>query len=271
MRTDVHRRRLAVTLALGLGGLLAAWFGAMPPPLDAGPPGVAATATLREAADVLAARHHLRIVIDPAVHSDVPAPIGPHDGAQPVEVQLQKLFAGHELVLHHTADRGSGARLVAAWVFARAEDVSVTPRGIAVAIAAPNQATAATAAAPSGSPPVSTPASPAAPQAGAGRGLLDADEQVRLQALQAAAGDAAAASPHELRRLVEQDASEAVRLQALESLAAHPETGDADLRQLLEQLAANPYTLLGEQARALREARAVPVGALAPEAIESPP
>ncbi|MFT3953549.1 MAG: hypothetical protein QM722_03840 [Piscinibacter sp.] len=265
MRTDIRRRSLVAALALGLGGLMVAWVGGMPAPHDAGVASVGVAAlTLRQAADALAARYQLRIVIDPAVRGDTPAPFDPNDASLPLETQLQRLFAGHELLLHHTADRGSGARLVAAWVFARAEDVSVAPR--------PTAALAATTTAPTIVAAAMLPAAaPAAPRSEPGRGLHDADEQVRLQALQSSGSDTPPASPHELRRLVENDPSEAVRLQALEALAAHPESGEAELRQLIEQLAANPYTLLGEQARALREARQASLAGLTPEPIDSPP
>lgn len=264
MRSDIRRHGLVAMLALALGGLTVAWVGGMPSPRDGGVVSVgAALPTLREAADTLAARHRLRIVIDPAVRSDVPSPADAHDSSQPLETQLRRLFAGHELVLHHTADRGSGARLVAAWVFARAEDVSLAPRA-----AAGPAMVAATAAAAATVPPA-TPTTPAvAPRLEPGRGLQDPDEQVRLQALHSGGGDSPPADLHELRRLVQSDPSEAVRLQALEALAAHPESGEAELRQLLEQLAANPYTLLGEQARALREARSASLAPLVPEPVE---
>lgn len=260
MHPDIRGRSLVAMLALGLGGLLVAWVGGLPSTSDAGitSESRAAAITLREAADTLAARHRLRIVIDPAVRSDVPATIDVHDAALPLEAQLHRLFAGHELLLHHTADRGSGARLVAAWVFARAEDVSVMP-----------QATAATGAAPAAV--VAPVLPPSTPRSEPGRGLQDADEQARLLTRQSGTGDAPPASPLDLRRLVEHDPSEAVRLQALEALAAHPESSEAELRQLLEQLAANPDTLLGEQARALRESRAATIAGLVPEPIETPP
>lgn len=266
MITDIRRHSLLAMLALVLGGLMVAWVGGTSAPRDAGSAGTTTT-TLRQAADALSARYQLRIVIDPAVRGDAPASFDPQDGSLPVDAQLRRLFAGHELLLHHTADRGGGARLVGAWVFARAEDVSVLPKGMAAA-----EVTTVAMAAAGGAAPISAQLAPViAPRIEPDRRVQDSDEQVRLLALQPGAGDASPASLNELRRLIEQDPSEAVRLQALEALAAQPETGEAELSQLLDQLAANPHTMLGEQARALREARQASVAALVAEPIDTPP
>jgi hypothetical protein len=247
MVSDIRRRSVVAMVALGLGGLVAAWLSSpssAPEVTITGEQRVQA-GTLRDAVDQLAARHRLRIVIDPAVRSDGPVTLDATFGSLPVEAQLQRLFAGHELLLHHTADRGSGARLAAAWVFARAEDVTVVPRSAATTAAltfAPPPPAAAAA--------TTETARPAPPRA------------------ESADAEAPPLTLHTLRRLVEQDVSDAERVQALEALAAHPEAGDAELRQLLEQLGAQPHTLLGEQARALLDARTGAITALAPEPLE---
>ncbi|WP_341892996.1 hypothetical protein [Variovorax sp. YR752] len=250
MAIGIRAISLAALVTLGLGGLMAAWVSS---PSSAPEPTIsgeqrAQVRTLREVVDQLATRHRLRIVVDPAVRSDAPAPVAfdATFAALPVEAQLRHLFAGHELLLHHTADRGSGPRLAAAWVFARAEDVTVVARP------------AATAAAFTFAPVLPVAATPAAAETGrpAPRHAEAADAEAPTMPLLA------------LRRQVEQDASDAGRMQALEALASHPEAGDAELRQLLEQLAAQPHTLLGEEARALLGARFAPATALAPEPVE---
>lgn len=251
MTRDIKQRSLIALVALGLGGLMAAWVSSQP---SAPEPAIAgeqraATRTLRDVVDELAARHRLRIVVDPAVRSDGPVLLDATFASLPVEAQLHRLFAGHELLLHHTADRGSGARLAAAWVFARAEDVAVVP-GRAATAAAFTFAPALPGVATSAAPAATETARPAPPRA------ETADAEAPPMTLQA------------LRRLVEQDGSDAERVQALEALAAHPEAGEAELRQLLEQLGAQPHTLLGEQARALLDARTAAVTALAPEPVE---
>jgi hypothetical protein len=248
MITHIRQRRVVAMMALGLGGLMAAWVSSpsSAPELAIAGEQRAATRTLREVVDELAAQHRLRIVIDPAVRSDGPVTLDAAFATLPVEAQLHRLFAGHELLLHRTADRGGGARLAAAWVFARAEDVTVAP-GRAATTAAFTFAPALPVAA---APAATETARPAPPRA------ETADAEAPPMTLQA------------LRRLVEQDGSDAERVQALEALAAHPEAGDAELRQLLEQLGAQPHTLLGEQARALLDARTAAVTALAPEPVE---
>lgn len=248
MVTDIRQRSVVALVALGLGGLMAAWVSS---PSSAPEPATAADQraqprTLRDAVDQLAARHHLRIVVDPAVRSDGPVLLDAAFASLPVEAQLQRLFAGHELLLHHTADRGSGARLAAAWVFARAEDVTVVP------------GRAATAATSTFAP--AQPAGTAPATAGTARPAPSRAET--------ADAEAPPMTLHALRRLVEQDTSDAERVQALEALAAHPEADEAEVRQLLEQLGAQPHTLLGEQARALLDARTAAVTALAPEPVE---
>jgi len=253
MIRDIRQRSLVAMVALGLGGLMAAWVSS---PTSAPEPAIAseqraAARTLRDVVDELAAQHRLRIVLDPAVRSDVPVRLDATFASLPVEAQLQRLFAGHELLLHHTADRGSGARLAAAWVFARAEDVAVVPRSAATSAFTFAQALPAAAAT-------------------AATATAAAAETVRPAPQRAETADAEAPpmTLQALRRLVEQDGSDAERVQALEALAAHPEAGDAELRQLLEQLGAQPHSLLGEQARALLDARTAAVTALAPEPVE---
>lgn len=248
MTRDIKQRSLIALVALGLGGLMAAWVSSQP---SAPEPAIAgeqraATRTLRDVVDELAARHRLRIVVDPAVRSDGPVLLDATFASLPVEAQLHRLFAGHELLLHHTADRGSGARLAAAWVFARAEDVTVVPRPTATAAAF----TFAPALPPAAPPAAAETARQAPPRA------------------ESADAEPAPVTLIALRRLVEQDTSDAGRMQALEALVAHPEAAEAEVRQLLEQLGAQPHTLLGEQARALLDARTAAVTALAPEPVE---
>jgi hypothetical protein len=248
MITHIRQRSVVAMMALGLGGLVAAWVSSpsSAPELATAGEQRAATRTLGDVVGDLAARHGLRIVVDPAVRSDAPVILDATFASLPVEGQLHRLFAGHELLLHHTADRGSGARLAAAWVFARAEDVSVVPRSAATA-ATFTFAPALPAAA---APAATETARPAPPRA------------------ETADAEAAPITLHALRRAAEQDGSDAERVQALEALAAHPEAGEAELRQLLEQLGAQPHTLLGEQARSLLDARTAAVTALAPEPVE---
>lgn len=112
---------IVAAIAIGAGRALHA-----PPSaadgVSAGPHRVASSRTQRDAAEELARRHGVRLVIDRAVRAGAPTPApadGIFDEAQLV-AELQRLLPGNELLFHY-----GGGRLATVWVFARTGDFAV--------------------------------------------------------------------------------------------------------------------------------------------------
>jgi hypothetical protein len=222
------------------------------------PTQAAATKTLREVAQEIAARHGIRIVIDDSVRADVRAPAVPEGVLRGslLEATLRALFSGNELMFHYGADGPKEAeRLKAVWVFARAQgpalyvtDVPTSGCSVAAVESSDAEERAAALHRLSSEPPVS--AGPIL-----NRALQDADENVRLQALQAGLTNTAGPDVDTLKRLIEEDASEAVRTLALQAFVAHPGASEDEVRSMLDRVADDSQRMLAELARSLREAR----------------
>lgn len=246
--------RLRLGAALAAGAVLAACGGQPAPDVGAGvhaaanrvdatgaaPAADAALLPLRAVVEAITLRHGVRLVVDAGAAARLAGSTAvPVHGDEAVpEPDLRRLLAGFELVFQYGADAHGGRdRLKALWVFER-------------------DPAALLAAAPMAAPTAAAPVGP---------GLLDADENARLQAVQGFAGPAG-----ELRQLVEQDTSEAVRVEALQAFAAHPESGADEVRSVLARLGQGGSSLLAEQARAMLEGLAAPAEALPPEPVEMP-
>jgi len=280
MAFEIRHAVLTAAACAGLVGLVIAWSVDPAPTEPIGPaqaqrvgPVVAAASprseakTLRAAADELARRHGVRIVIDAAVRADGPAPAVPGgdlDAAR-LESTLRELLAGNELLFHYGVDR-----LETLWVFARAEDFAVrATAGDGVSGAGEAAGSRQQVAALHESPRAQPASVPEAPDLG----LRDPDENVRLQALQDGLPDGSPAALQDLRQLVDADPSEAVRMRALEALVAHPDATDGEIRAALERMSNSPLQLLADHARILRDARdgAAEGAELVPEPIDGEP
>lgn len=225
----------------------------------------------RTAADLareLGARHGIRVVVDPGVPAEavpgLPAGLS-------LEATLRALFAGNEIVLQYGSDgQSAGERLKSVWVFPRsaagALRVTAGPDNAVVAGADSRDAQERAAAVHRISGEMGR-----AAQAALSRATEDADENVRMQALEAGRASSTAPSGQALKRMIESDPSEAVRMSALESFVTSPGVDDYEVRSLLDRLADGTAGALSELARAMREARnPASVEVPMPEPIEAP-
>jgi hypothetical protein len=238
------------------------------PAVPAKPEPAPGTRTAADLARELGTRHGIRVIVDPAVPAE--AVPGLPSGLS-LEATLRALFAGNEIVLQYGSDgQSAGERLKSVWVFPRsaAGAVRVTAGSDNVVVAGADSRDAQERAAAvhriSGE-------SGRAAQAALSRATEDADENVRMQALQAGRATSTAPSAEALKRMIESDPSEAVRMSALETFVTSPGADEYEVKGLLDRLADGTPGALSELARAMREARTpasfeVPM----PEPIEAP-
>jgi hypothetical protein len=217
--------------------------------------------TLRQAAENLARRHGVRIIIDDAVRADLPAPAiaaGPLPGGL-LEATLRGLFAGSELVFHYGRDPGNGAeRLKTVWVFSHAQG----PLHVVAQPGAPSRPIVGNPAPEAPTPGLHRPSGVASSEIhpSPSRRPQDGDENEKLQALQVDLASGGGSDVEALRRMVQEDASEAVRMLALDAYLTHPSVSEDEVRAMLDRMSGDSQQMLAEYAKSLLEARAATPG-----------